>query len=161
MNTNDDKCHHCNILADVVSRQSKADDDVAESKINENKYLKICATTKKLYENLVQLCSCDEPEPGPEPEPATEIELHPWFSEWSRETRIEELAGLPPVEYDLIWEHRDTVYLEYNSADDIGRVAVWIKMPDMDDWEDPQRCKNICWSISGGCFHFIPGVWDA
>ena len=156
MNTNDDKCHHCNILADVVSRQSKADDDVAESKINENKYLKICATTKKLYENLVQLCSCDEPEPGPEP--ATEIELHPWFSEWSRETRIEELAGLPPVEYDLIWEHRDTVYLEYNEEDGLGRVPVWIKIPTMDN---PQMCKNICYNNRVDCFDYIPGVWSA
>ena len=153
MNTNDDKCHHCNILADVVSRQSKADDDVAESKINENKYLKICATTKKLYENLVQLCSCDEPAAEIDDEPAAEIELYPWYWEASRETRIEELARLPPAEYDLIWEHRDTVYLEYNSVDDIGRVPVWIEIPTM---EDPQRCKNICYNNRMGCFYFIP-----
>ena len=60
MSSTDKKCRTCIIIDDVSARLSKADDDVAESKITENRYLKICATSKKLYENLLELCSCDE-----------------------------------------------------------------------------------------------------
>ena len=62
MTSTDKKCRTCIIMDDVSARLSKADDDVAESKITENRYLKICATSKKLYENLLELCSCDEDE---------------------------------------------------------------------------------------------------
>ena len=153
MNTNDDKCHHCNILADVVSRQSKADDDVAESKINENKYLKICATTKKLYENLVQLCSCDEPA-----EPDVQIELTPWLPRSVGDDIEWELGRLPIYERDMLWSIRSSVYLEYNAVDDIGRVPVWVDMPSMDV---PERVINICWSNRIGRFHYVPGIGSA
>ena len=66
------KCPTCIIIDDVSTRQSRADDDVAESKITENKYLQICAKSKKLYENLLKLCKCVKPAPEPEPEPEPE-----------------------------------------------------------------------------------------
>ena len=66
MTSTDKKCRTCIIMDDVSTRLSKADDDVAESKITENRYLQICATSKKLYENLLELCKCDKPEPEPD-----------------------------------------------------------------------------------------------
>jgi hypothetical protein len=49
-------CHNCNARAKVVAKQQQLDNDILEKKITEGEYLKKCAITKKLYENLESNC---------------------------------------------------------------------------------------------------------
>lgn len=54
-------CIHCDTRENViVPKQLSAEDDVSSGRITEGKYLEICKITKKLYENLMVLCSCKE-----------------------------------------------------------------------------------------------------
>jgi len=52
------KCSYCKTLVNVVEKQTESDEAVSNGKITDGKYLEICRTTKKLYENLLKLCEC-------------------------------------------------------------------------------------------------------
>ena len=51
-------CKFCETQQSVVEKQTKADEDVANGKMPEGQYLKLCEITKKLYHNLLALCEC-------------------------------------------------------------------------------------------------------
>jgi hypothetical protein len=58
-----DHCFHCDTRERIiVPKQLSADDDVSSGRITEGKYLEICRITKKLYENLMEICYCKEQE---------------------------------------------------------------------------------------------------
>jgi len=58
-----DHCYHCDTRERIiVPKQLSADDDVSSGRITEGKYLEICRITKKLYENLMEICYCKEQE---------------------------------------------------------------------------------------------------
>ena len=51
-------CKFCETQQSVVEKQTKADEDVANGKMPEGQYIKLCEITKKLYNNLLALCEC-------------------------------------------------------------------------------------------------------
>jgi len=53
-------CKFCETQQTIVDKQTIADEEVANGKITEGKYLAICDTIKKLYQNLLERCECNK-----------------------------------------------------------------------------------------------------
>lgn len=84
-------CFHCHTRENViVPKQLSADDDVSSGRITEGKYLEICRITKKLYENLMVLCSCKELEEEEEDEDIIEVSFETVTTD-----NTKHLVGLP------------------------------------------------------------------
>ena len=67
------KCSYCETLVDVVKKQTETDEAVSNGKITDGKYLEICITTKKLYENLLKLCECKDGEDSEDDEMIVDV----------------------------------------------------------------------------------------
>ena len=80
-------CKFCETQKSVIEKQTKADEDVANGKMPEGQYLKLCEITKNLYNNLMVLCECKSDESEDEEILVTAISV--------TRNNIIDLVGLP------------------------------------------------------------------
>ena len=103
-------CKFCETQQSVVEKQNKADEDVANGKMPEGQYLKLCEITKKLYHNLLALCECKiivkEYEDGREDE-----ETYVETVEVTINNTIE-LVGLPGFDFIATYMGEDVLVVE-------------------------------------------------
>jgi len=133
------KCSYCKTLVNVVKKQTESDEAVSNGKITDGKYLEICRTTKKLYENLLKLCECKDDEDDEDSED-DEI-LVDMVVVTHDHTR--DLVGLPGEAFVNNYLGKE-VYVEESYVG--NKRKVWI------DLENGTRFKDIYYDDNDGMF---------